>query len=170
VPRSDDEISEEILEEGCYQLSRMGLTNEQLAAHFEISPERVAALVGSYESKLKSGKAAAGEVDRAFWEDIKKEAEGDVKLTFLSEKGFHHAWKSELRRLDGPALMSIYESSRDFISADPNQKFLDYPPPRGYDPLAMDRELRKAVGVIGDLLAEKWDSEKSPGKTEPTKT
>ena len=170
MPQGDGEISDEILEEGCYHLSRMGLSNDQLAAHFEISSQRVAALLLSYESKLKSGDVIAGEIDKAFWEDVKKEAEGDVKLTFLSEKGFHHAWKSELGRLDGPALMSIYEASKDFLSADPNQKFLDYPPPKGYDPLAMDRELRKAVGVIGGMLAEKWNSEKSSEKTKSTKT
>jgi len=170
MPQGDGEISDEILEEGCYHLSRMGLSNDQLAAHFEISSQRVAALLLSYESKLKSGDVISGEIDKAFWEDVKKEAEGDVKLTFLSEKGFHHAWKSELGRLDGPALMSIYEASKDFLSADPNQKFLDYPPPKGYDPLAMDRELRKAVGVIGGMLAEKWNSEKSSEKTKSTKT
>ncbi len=159
-PREEPEVSEEILEEGCYHLSKLGLTAEQLAAHFEIAPSRVSALVKSYESKLKKGKAVSGEFDRVFWEDVKKEAEGDVKLTFLSEKGFHHAWKSELEKLDGPALMSIYEASKDFLGADPNQKFLDYPPPKGYDPLAMDRELRKAVGVVGEILAEKWKKEK----------
>jgi hypothetical protein len=126
-------------------------------------------MIDSYESKLKEGRIVPGDLDRAFWEDVKREAEGDVKLTFLSEKGFHHAWKSELRRLDGPALMSIYESSKDFLGADPNQKFLDYPPPKGYDPLAMDRELRKAVGVIGELLAEKWDSRRSSGKAKSIK-
>jgi hypothetical protein len=160
MPPLDGEISDEILEEGCYHLGRLGLTNEQLAQHFEITPEKVSALVKSYESKLKSGEVQSADIDGAFWEDVKKEAEGDVKLTFLSEKGFHHAWKSELERLDGPALMSIYESSRDFLGADPNQKFLDYPPPKGYDPLAMDRELKKAVGVLGELLAEKWKTEK----------
>lgn len=165
-----DEVSEEILEEGCYHLSRLGLTFEQISAHFETSPERVAGFVKSYESKLNSGKVTAGDVDRAFWEDVKKEAEGDVKLTFLSDKGFHHAWKSELRKLDGTALMSIYEASRDFLSADPNQKFLDYPPPKGYDPLAMDRELRKAVGVIGELLNEKWKAEGGSDKSKSAKT
>jgi len=169
VPPSDDEISEEILEEGCYHLSQMGLTTEQLAGHFELTPAKVSTLIKSYESKLKSGKVSLGDLDRGFWEDVKKEAEGDVKLTFLSQKGFHHAWKSELQRLDGPALMSIFESSKDFLSADPNQKFLDYPPPRGYDPLAMDRELKKAVGVIGELLAEKWDSEKGSAKAKSAK-
>jgi hypothetical protein len=163
LPKSKDtEISDEILEEGCYYLSQMGLTEEQIAGHFETTPAAVRALVKSYAAKLKSGKVTAGDDDRAFWEDVRKEAEGDVKLTFVSEKGFHHAWKSELERLDGRALMSIFESSRDFMSADPNQKFLDYPPPKGYDPLAMDREVRKAVAVIGELLEKKWKEENGP--------
>jgi len=169
VPTEGEEIDTDILEEGCYHLSKLGLTNEQLAAHFEITAAKVASLVESYHSKLKSGKASPDDFDRAFWEDVKKEAEGDVKLTFLSNKGFHHGWKSELRKLDGPALMSIYESSKDFLSADPNQKFLDFPPPKGYDPLAMDREIRKAVGVIGEILEEKWNAEKSRGGTNATK-
>jgi predicted transcriptional regulator len=166
---SEEDVSDEVLEEGCYHLSKMGLSTEQIAEHFEITPAKVSALIGSYESKLKSGEVTPGEIDRVFWEDVKKEAEGDVKLTFLSQKGFHHAWKSELKRLDGPALMSIYESSKDFLSADPNQKFLDFPPPKGYDPLAMDREMRKAVGVIGELLADKWNAEQGSGKKKAVK-
>lgn len=162
-PSTDSEVDDEVLEEGCYHLSRIGLTTEQLAQHFETTAARVESLISSYEAKLRTGKVSAGEIDRVFWEDVKKEAEGDVKLTFLSEKGFHHAWKSELRKLDGPALMSIYESSKDFVNADPNQKFLDFPPPKGYDPLAMDRELKKAVSVIGELLAEKWKEENPNG-------
>ncbi len=164
TPSPDPEVSEEILEEGCYHLSQLGLSDEQIAEHFETSSEDVKRLVESYSAKLKSGEVAAGDFDRVFWEDIKKEAEGDVKLTFVSEKGFHHSWKSELEKLDGRALMSVYEASRDFVSADPNQKFLDYPPPKGYDPLAMDREVRKAVVVIGQLLEQKWKEEGGSAK------
>ena len=160
----DQEISEEILEEGCYYLSQLGLTEAQIAGHFETNPSRVAELVVAYASKLSSGKVVAADVDRAFWEDVKKEAEGDMKLTFVSEKGFHHAWKSELERLDGRGLMSVYESSKDFLNMDQNQKFLDFPPPKGYDPLAMDREVRKAVGVIESLLSEKAKELKKPRK------
>ena len=167
---SAGEMDEEVLEEGCYYLSRSGLSAEQLASHFGVPPSKVEALSKAYESKIRSGLVTPGDFDRVFWEDVKKEAEGDVKLTFLSEKGFHHAWKSELERLDGPALMSIYESSKDFLSADPNRKFLDYPPPKGYDPLAMDREIRKAVGVIEVLLNEKWASEKGSAASGATKT
>ena len=166
---SDGEISEEVLEEGAYHLKGLGLTPEQIAAHFEIGPDRVSGLISSYEAKLKSGSASSSEFDRVFWEDVKKEAEGDVKLTFLSDKGFHHSWKSELRRLDGPTLMAIYEASKDFLGADPNQRFLDYPPPKGYDPLAMDRELRRAVEVIGELLAEKWKEQGATDESKPPK-
>ena len=161
---AEGEVSREILEEGCYYLSRLGLTDEQIARHFEASPERVAELVRSYSSKLKSGEVASGDFDRAFWEGVKKEAEGDLKLTVVSDKGFHHLWKSELQRLDGRALMAIYESSRDFLGADSNQKFLDYPPPKGYDPLAMDREVRKAVGILEELLEGKWKDTKPQEK------
>lgn len=163
-PSQGNEIGRDVLEEGAYHLSKIGLTFEQIAAHFEIAPAEVPTLVDSYSAKLKSGDIVPSEIDRVFWEDVKKEAEGDVKLTFLSQKGFHHAWKSELEKLDGRALMSIYESSKDFLGADPNQKFLDYPPPKGYDPLAMDREMRKAVTIIGELLAKKWDEEASTGR------
>ncbi len=157
----EGEVSREILEEGCYYLALLGLPDEQIARHFEISPGRVAELVKSYSSKLKSGEVAEGDFDRTFWEGVRKEAEGDLKLTVVSDKGFHHVWKSELQRVDGRSLMAIYESSRDFLGADPNQKFLDYPPPKGYDPLAMDREVRKAVAVLGELLEGKWKQTKS---------
>ena len=46
------------------------------------------------------------------------------------------------------------------MGADPNQKFLDYPSPKGYDPLAMDREVRKAVGILEELLKGKWRESK----------
>ena len=167
--RDDAEVDEEVLEEGCYYLSRFGLTAEQLASHFGLPPGKADKLAKSYEAKIRSGRVSPSDFDRVFWEDVKREAEGDVKLTFLSEKGFHHAWKSELEKLEGPALMSIYESSKDFLNADPNQKFLDFPPPKGYDPLAMDREIRKAVGTIQELLENKWASEKSSGSRKAVK-
>jgi len=167
--RDNAEVDEEVLEEGCYYLSRLGLTDEQLASHFGLPPGKADELAKSYEAKIKSGKVTPGDFDRVFWEDVKKEAVGDVKLTFLSDKGFHHAWKSELEKLEGPALMSIYESSKDFLNADPNQKFLDFPPPKGYDPLAMDREIRKAVRVVQELLENRWVSEKRSGSHKAVK-
>lgn len=151
-----EEISGEVLEEACYYLQELGLTSAQVASRLEITSAKASRLAKAYASKLKSGKVAPDEFGRAFWEGVKKESEGDVKLTFVSDKGFHHSWMSELRRLDGPTLMSAYESSKDFLGSDPNQRFLDYPAPKGYDPLALEREVRKAVEKIGVLLEEKW--------------
>lgn len=150
------DIDEAVLEEGCFYLSELGLSREQIATHFELDLTQVQKLSSSYSSKLRLGKVVADPFDRTFWEDVKKEAEGDVKLTFVSERGFHHAWKSELTKLDGRALMSVFEASKDFLNADVNQRFLDYPPPKGYDPLALEREVRRALEVVGKLLEEKW--------------
>jgi hypothetical protein len=151
------EISEEVLEEGCYHLSKLGLEKDEIAGHFNISPRRVDLLVKSYRAKLKSGELAESEFDRVFWDDVRRESAGDFKVTFVSEKGFHHAWKSELERLDGPALMSIFEASKDFLSSDPNQRFLDYAVPKGFDPIALDREVKKAVDFVSSLLQKKWE-------------
>jgi len=156
VSSSGDEVSREVLEEGCYFLSQLGLTDEQIASHFETEVKQVVELVESFASKIQSGKIAVDEFDRAFWRDVVKEAEGDLKLTVVSHKGIHHAWKSDLQKLDGNSLMTLYEGSRDYLETDPNHRFLDYPPPKGYDPLAMDREVRRAVEVIRDLLEARW--------------
>ena len=150
------EIDESVLEEGSYYLTRLGMSPALVASHFETTPAAVNRLVRSFRQKLKSGEATESDFDRSFWEGVMKEAEGDVKLTFVSDKGFHHAWKSELARLDGPALMAILESSKDFLSSDPNRRFLDYPAPKGFDPLALDREVKKAVAVVDSILLELW--------------
>ena len=158
---SPDEVSEDVLEEGCYHLSKLGLVPAEIARHFEITEAEARNHASTYAQKLKDGKVSSDPFDARFWEDVKKEAEGDVKLTFVSDKGFHHSWKSEVSRLDPAALMNIYESSRDFLAADPNQRFLDYPAPKGYDPLASEREVKKSVEVIRSLLDELWKKEKS---------
>jgi hypothetical protein len=163
MSQGEGEIDEEVLEEGCYYLSDLGLPVSKIAAEFGIPVARVRSFIRSYSRKLREGSVRPGSFDRAFWEDVKKEAEGDVKLTFVSEKGFHHAWKSELSKLDGHALMSIFESSRRFLDMDPGRRFLDYPVPAGYDPLALQREVKRAIQVVSSLLQEKWEEDKKRG-------
>jgi hypothetical protein len=154
---TEAEIDTDVLEEGCYCLSQLGLSEAEIAAHFGTTVSKVRRSASSYARKLRRGEAVLEEFDRNFWDDVRKEAEGDVKVTFVSDKGLHHAWKSELSQLSGEALMSIFESSKDFLGVDPNQRFVDYPAPKGYDPLALDREVTKAVTVLSELLKEKWD-------------
>lgn len=169
VGTTKGDVSDDVLEEACYYLLKLGLSNAQVASHFEMTRAKVTKLAKSYARKLKSGDVSPSEYDPVFWEGVKREAEGDFKHTFVSEKGFHHAWMSELKRLDGPSLMSIYEASRDFLGRDPNQKFLDIPVPTGFDPLALEREVRKAVEAIGKLLEEKWSAERSPDESTASK-
>ena len=164
-----DEVSAEVLEEGCYHLSKLGLGPAEVARHFEITEPEARKLAASYAQKLKDGKVSSDPFDARFWEDVKKEAEGDVKLTFVTDKGFHHSWKSEVSKLDPGTLMNIYESSRDFLSADPNQRFLDYPAPAGYDPLAAEREVKKTVEVIRSLLDEMWKEVKDSSRPSRSK-
>ncbi len=153
------EISEEVLEEGSYYLAKLGLTLGEVAEKLEITEAEVVAHRSSYAKKLKQGKVKPDDFDVTFWTEVKEEAEGNTKVTFVSEKGFHHAWKSDLLKLDGPSLMSIYESTKEFLDMDPNQRFLDYSPPKGYDPLALQREVRRTIGIINSILDEKWKSE-----------
>lgn len=164
------DVDEGVLEEGCYYLSQLGMSADRISAHFELSAGEVSRLVASYSSKVASGAVMPDPFDRTFWEDVAREAEGDAKLTFVSDKGFHHAWKSELAKLDGGALMTIFEASKDFLNTDPNQKFLDYPAPKGYDPLALDREVRKALEVVGRLLEEKFGEGRAESVGGPDRT
>jgi hypothetical protein len=150
-----EQIEDSVLEEGCYYLGQLGLTSAAIARNFGTTAKRVESLSSAYAAKIKSGEVVPDPFDRTFWEDVKKEAEGDVKLTFVSQKGVHHGWKSDLRLLDGVSLMAIFEASQDFLNADPNRRFLEYKPPSGYDPLALEREVKKALDVISELLKEK---------------
>jgi len=51
-----DKASPEVLEEGCYYLSKMGLSLALVAAKFEITEEEAAMYKASYARKLREGK------------------------------------------------------------------------------------------------------------------
>jgi hypothetical protein len=160
-PENSEEIDEAILDEGCYYLTRMGLTTSEVATRFEISEAEVARRSSTFEKRVLSGGVPDESTSRDFWSSIREEAEGNVKVTFVSKKGFHHSWRSDLRKLDGATLLSLFESSKDFLNLDPSARFLQYETPKNYDPLAMQREISKAVLVIGALLEEKVKEKES---------
>ncbi len=62
-----------------------------------------------------------------------------------------------LRKLDGPTLLSIYESCKHFLDLDPSARFIEYSPPKNYDPLAMQWEIKKVLVTLGALLEEKME-------------
>jgi len=161
---SMDEIDDSVLEEGSYYLSKLDLDVDAIAERFEITPAQVLRHRTKFEGKLKSGDVVEVDTDLVFWRNVKQEAEGNVKVTFVTDKGFHHAWRSDLEKLDGPALLAIFESCKRFLNLDPNARFLEYAPPKNYDPLAMQREITKAVTVINSILESKWKHQKGGPK------
>jgi len=161
-------VDDDTLDEGCYYLSKLGLSSKQVAERFELSAGDVVKRKKRFEARLKSGELEDEAVSLTFWKSIREEAEGNVKVTFVSGKGFHHAWRSDLKKFDGPTLLGIFESCKDFMNLDPNARFLQYDAPKNYDPLAMQREIAKAVVVVGNLLEEKWKEEQEAGKKAKT--
>ena len=160
------EVDEDTLDEGCYYLSKLGLTGKQIAVRFEIEPADVSKRKKRYQARLRSGELEEDPASSVFWMSVREEAEGNVKVTFVSGKGFHHAWRSDLKKFDGPTLLGIFESCKDFMNLDPNARFLQYDAPKNYDPLAMQREIAKAVVVVGNLLEEKWKEDRTKEKKE----
>ncbi len=166
-PEGPDEV-DDALDEGCYYLSILGLKPEEVGERFEISGQEVLRRKTRFETRVRSGELAEESVSLEFWKSVREEAEGNVKVTFVSGRGFHHAWRSDLKKFDGPTLLAIYESCKEFLNLDPNARFLQYDAPKNYDPLAMQREISKAVVVVGNLLEERWKQEGAEGsRTEP---
>ena len=159
----EEEIDEDVLDEGSYYLSKLDLDTEAVAERFEITPEKVELHRKRFTDRLKRGEAVETATDLAFWKSVKEEAEGNVKVTFVTDKGFHHSWRSDLEKLDNPTLMSIFEECKRFTGLDPNSRFLVYSPPKNYDPLAMQREITKATTVIENILLARSKQEKGRG-------
>lgn len=157
----EDEVQEAVLDEGCYYLSKLGLDDKAISERFEISQREVVKHREVFAQRIADGERDENTADLSFWRDVRQEAEGNVKVTFVSDKGFHHSWRSELEKLDGATLLSIYESCKNFLNMDANARFLEYAPPKNYDPLAMQREVNKAVGIIGSIMEEKWKEQKN---------
>ena len=153
---SMDEIDESVLDEGSYYLSKLDLDIDAIAERFELPAATVLKHKTRFEGKLKRGDAVETTEDLVFWRSVKEEAEGNVKVTFVTDQGFHHSWRSDLEKLDGPSLLAIFESCKRFLNLDPNARFLEYAPPKNYDPLAMQREISKAVTVLNSILEKKW--------------
>ncbi len=88
-------------------------------------------------------------------------SKGNEKITFVRENGFYHCRRSDLETMDSPALMNIFESSKKFLDFDMYRRYLDTKPPVGYDPMAMQRQIKRAVELIQEILRQRWEQEKA---------
>lgn len=144
------------LEEACYYLRRKGLTFLELSRALDVSEDMAAQLFEKYASKIAAGAVDENEVDKNLWEDIHNDSFGNEKITFARDDGFYHCRRSDLELMDSPALMSIFESSKKFLDFDMYKRYLDTKPPVGYDPMAMQRQIKRAVELIQEILNQRW--------------
>ncbi len=157
------------LEEACYYLRKNGLTFPELAKALEISETEAVRLFEQYTSKIASGAAIEDEVDKNLWEDIHNDSFGNEKITFARENGFYHCRRSDLELMESSALMSIFESSKKFLDFDMYKPFLDTKPPVGYDPMALQRQVKRAIELVQEILKTRWENGSTDSKKDNRK-
>ena len=155
----DAEAVNSYLQEACYYLRKKGLSFGELAKALEIREEDAMRLQAEYTNKIAMGLVRENEVDRNLWEDIYHDSVGDEKVTFAREKGFYHCRKSDLEKMESPALMAIFETSKKFLDFDMYKPYLNSKPPAGYDPMALQRQVKRAVDLIQVILQKRWVKE-----------
>ena len=154
----------EYLEEASYYLLKKGLSVEQVSKALEVSEKEAERLSRQFQSRIASGKAAENEVDRNLWEDVYNDSVGNEKITFVKDNGFYHCRRSDLENMDSTALMAIFEGSKQFLDFDMYKPYLGSKPPVGYDPMAMQRQIKRAVDIIEVLLKQRWEGEGEKSK------
>ena len=165
---SSDDEHKIYLEEAAYYLHKRGLNFDELSKRFELSPDQVRQLYESYLNKIKDGTVREDEVDSRLWTDIHDDAIGNEKITFVRDDGFYHCKRSDLESMDNTALMSIFESSKKFLDFDIYKRYLGSKPPVGYDPMALQRQVGRAIIMIENILKQRYDKEQPARKpTQP---
>lgn len=147
------------MQEACYYLHKKGLTYQELSEALEIPVQEAMQLFQEYESKLAKGLAQENEVDKALWEDVFNDSIGNEKVTFVRNDGFYHCLRSDLDKMDSQALMAIFETSRKFLDFDMYKRYLGTKPPVGYDPMALQRQVKRAMDIIEEILKQRWEKE-----------
>src|SRR5207245_10378043 len=152
-----EEDSIQYLQQACYYLLKKCLTLEQVSKALEVSEQEATRLYREFEPKIASGKREENEIDRNLWEDVYNDSVGNEKITFVRDNGFYHCRRDDLDKMDSPALMAIFETSKKFLDFDMYRRYLDSKPPVGYAPMAMQRQIKRAVAVIAQTLKQSWE-------------
>ena len=152
----EDKMVKEYLEEACYYLHKKGLSFQELSKALEIPEDEALQLHREYSRRIEEGAVQENEVDKNLWEDMYHDSYGNEKVTFVRDNGFYHCRKSDLEGMDGIALMAIFETSKKFLDFDMYKPYLDTKVPVGYDPMALQRQVKRAVELIQAILQKKW--------------
>ena len=162
MPREERSVDEDVrqyLQEACYYLHKRGLTYQKLSKALEIPVQEAMQLFREYESKLAKGLAQENEVDKALWEDVYNDSIGNEKVTFVRDDGFYHCRRSDLEKMESSALMTIFETSKKFLDFDMYKRYLGTKPPVGYDPMALQRQVKRAMDIVEEILKQRWEKE-----------
>ena len=160
---NDSTVDEDIslyLQEACYYLHKKGLTDQEVSKALGTSEEEAVRLYKGYEDKIARGLVQENEMDRNLWEDVYNDSIGNEKVTFVRDDGFYHCRRTDLEEMDGTALMAIFETSKKFLDFDMYKRYLETKTPVGYDPMAMQRQIKRAVDLIEKILNQRWKNEK----------
>ncbi len=149
------------LQEACYYLRKKGLTVQDLSKILETPEDQVESLFNEYASKIAKGLAEENEVDKNLWEDVYNDSIGNEKITFARDTRFYHCRKMDLEKMDSPALMAIFETSKKFLDFDMYKRYLNTKTPVGYDPMALQRQIKRAVDLIQEILKNRWKEEQA---------
>jgi len=150
----------EYIQEACYYLHKRGLSFSDISKALEISEEEALKLERDYAKKIERGTVRESELDRNLWEDIYHDSLGDEKVTFVRDNGFYHCRKSDLEGMDSTALLSIFETCKKFLDFDLYKPYLNSKVPAGYDPMALQRQVKRSVELIQGILDSRWTKEK----------
>ncbi len=144
------------LQEACYYLRKKGLTLADVSEALEVSEKDAERLYREYESKVVNRIVQENEINRNLWEDIYNDSRGNEKVTFARDNGLYHCRRTDLEAMDSPALMSVFETSKKFLDFDMYKRYLNTKPPAGYDPMALQRQVKRALELIQEILGKRW--------------
>ena len=147
------------LQEACFYLHKKGLSFHELSKALGIPEEEAERFQKDYEDKVSKGLVQETDLDKNLWEDIYLDTMGDEKVTFARDDGFYHCRKSDLEKMESPALMAIFETSKKFLYFDTYKRYLGSRPAVGYDPMALQRQVKRAVDLIQSILDKRWREE-----------
>ncbi len=158
---SDEEPGQDVslyLHEACYYLRKKGLSFQQVSKALEILEEEAERMYHVYESKIAEGVVEEDDLDRSLWEDVYNDSLGNEKITFVRDDGFYHCRRADLEKMESQALMAVFESSKKFLDFDIYKPYLDSKAPVGYDPMALQRQVKRTVELIEEILGRRWEA------------
>jgi hypothetical protein len=159
-------LEDEYVQEACYYLSELKLSQEEIAKEFKLTPEQVSVAISGYKAMLDSGAVFYSEDTKAFWAKNLRESSGDEKITLVDDKGrYYHGWKSEMEEMTTEQLVKLLVVNKQYSDRHPLSEFSKTQPVVGYDPLIPLRNIRRTVSIIDEILQRRGAVE---GET-PTK-